>query len=156
MRFSSGHATAPRTAEAAAATAEAFENFSRTMDPAGFIKDPVARHPVLVISKETCPFCKRVKTLLTELGAAFEPVELDSLSSEAKLVLQNHLRASTGAGSVPRVYISGRCLGGFDETQRKLVAGDLGLSRSIRSSLYGLYFVWVLYSYYDRKNTCCG
>merc|ERR1712129_420717 len=125
MRFSSGHATAPRTAEAAAATAEAFENFSRTMDPAGFIKDLVARHPVLVISKETCPFCKRVKTLLTELGAAFEPVELDSLSSEAKLVLQNHLRASTGAGSVPRVYISGRCLGGFDETQRKLVAGDL-------------------------------
>lgn len=125
MRFSSRSATAPSTAEAAAATNEVFDNFSRTMDPAGFIEELVAKHPVLVISKETCPFCKRAKNLLTELGAAFESVELDSLSSEAKLVLQGHLRATTGAGSVPRVYISGKCIGGFDETQRKLVAGDL-------------------------------
>jgi len=124
LRFSSGHATAPRTA-ATAATAEAFENFVRTMDPAGFIEDLVARHPVFVISKQTCPFCTRVKTLLSELGATFEPVELDGLSSDAKLLLQDHLRATTGAGSVPRVFISGKCLGGFDETHRKLVAGDL-------------------------------
>jgi len=62
---------------------------------------------------------------LSKLGAKYEVFELDDLSPEAKTVLQTHMKATTGAGSVPRVFVGGKCLGGFSEVQHKLWAGEL-------------------------------
>ena len=38
--------------------------------------------PVLVFSQTTCPYCKKSKELLQQLGARFQTVELDALGAE--------------------------------------------------------------------------
>mmetsp|Transcript_43007 Transcript_43007/g.100177 ORF Transcript_43007/g.100177 Transcript_43007/m.100177 type:complete len:160 (+) Transcript_43007:20-499(+) len=101
------------------------EVFSETLDAAKLVKDLSDAHPVFVISKQKCPFCRRAKALLSDLEAEFTVHELDSLSEQAKAVLQAYMKATTGAGSVPRIFIQGHCEGGFSEVQRKLWAGQL-------------------------------
>lgn len=95
------------------------------MDAQQLITDLNSSHPAFVLSKSACPFCKRAKDLLSKLGTNFKVFELDDLSPEAKTVLQGHMKATTGAGSVPRVFVGGECLGGFSEVQHKLWAGEL-------------------------------
>jgi len=101
------------------------EAFERTMDAPLLIEDLSAAHPVFLLTKAACPFCIRAKDLLSGLKAKFTVVELDSLSTEAKAEVQGYLKVATGAGSVPRVFIRGRCIGGFSETQRALWKGEL-------------------------------
>ena len=40
----------------------------------------VSSNPVVVFSKTYCPFCVTVKKLLSELGATFKAIELDTES----------------------------------------------------------------------------
>eukprot|EP00930_Biecheleria_cincta_P042772 TRINITY_DN2942_c0_g1_i1.p1 TRINITY_DN2942_c0_g1~~TRINITY_DN2942_c0_g1_i1.p1 ORF type:complete len:194 (+),score=40.25 TRINITY_DN2942_c0_g1_i1:82-663(+) len=101
------------------------DQFQNSMDAQQLITDLNSRHSAFVLSKSVCPFCRRAKNLLSMLGAKYEVFELDDLSPEAKTVLQTHMKATTGAGSVPRVFVRGKCLGGFSEVQHKLWAGEL-------------------------------
>eukprot|EP00439_Symbiodinium_sp_Y106_P079459 s1030_g18.t1 len=50
--------------------------------------DKLEAHPVFMISKQACPFCKRAKTLLADLEAEFVSHELDALPGPAKAALQ--------------------------------------------------------------------
>eukprot|EP00930_Biecheleria_cincta_P070925 TRINITY_DN58493_c0_g1_i1.p1 TRINITY_DN58493_c0_g1~~TRINITY_DN58493_c0_g1_i1.p1 ORF type:complete len:191 (-),score=36.14 TRINITY_DN58493_c0_g1_i1:248-820(-) len=101
------------------------EKFQNSMDAQQLIADLNSSHSAFVLSKSTCPFCKRAKDLLSKLGTSYEVFELDDLSPEAKTVLQVHMKETTGAGSVPRVFVGGKCLGGFSEVQHRLWAGEL-------------------------------
>mmetsp|Transcript_14939 Transcript_14939/g.40989 ORF Transcript_14939/g.40989 Transcript_14939/m.40989 type:complete len:168 (-) Transcript_14939:244-747(-) len=83
------------------------------------------RFPAFVLSKSRCLSCIRAKKLLSDLGVRYQDVKLDALSSDEKMALEAHIKASTGAGSVPRVYVGGVCFGGFNQVQRKHWAGEL-------------------------------
>jgi len=96
-----------------------------TLDAESFIARLSARHPAFMLSKTKCPFCTRTKALFAELEATVAVVELDPLSEEAKLAVQAYMKATTGAGTVPRVFVGSACLGGFTETQRELWTGEL-------------------------------
>ncbi|CAK9176137.1 unnamed protein product [Ilex paraguariensis] len=82
-------------------------------------KEIVSANPVVVFSKTYCPFCVSVKKLLTELGASFKAIELDTESclranfrkSETKeIVHQKTIRemplAVTPIGRLPKVFPS--------------------------------------------------
>mmetsp|Transcript_13310 Transcript_13310/g.20191 ORF Transcript_13310/g.20191 Transcript_13310/m.20191 type:complete len:200 (+) Transcript_13310:61-660(+) len=101
------------------------EEFTKHQDVLKLMEDLKAAYPVFLLSKSTCPFCKRAKILLNGLEAKFTTIELDPLSPEEKLIVQTHMKETTGAGSVPRVFIGGHCIGGFSETQRNLWMGEL-------------------------------
>merc|ERR1712187_408199 len=84
-----------------------------------------ARFPAFVLSKHQCLPCLRAKKLLRDMGVRYQDVKLDGLTKDEKMARDAHVRASTGAGTVPRVYIRGVCLGGFRDLQRKHYAGEL-------------------------------
>merc|ERR1711915_95423 len=72
---------------------------------------------VVVISKSYCPFCVKAKQVLAKYKIkpeAFEWLDIENRSDCAEI--QDYCKQLTGARSVPRVFISGKCIGGGDET----------------------------------------
>lgn len=65
-------------------------------------------------SKSSCPFCVRVKQLLTQLKATYKVVELDQESDGSEV--QSALAEWTGQRTVPNVFIGGKHIGGCDDT----------------------------------------
>ncbi|CAK9154620.1 unnamed protein product [Ilex paraguariensis] len=86
-------------------------------------KEIVSANPVVVFSKTYCPFCVSVKKLLTELGASFKAIELDTETDGSEI--QSALREWTGQGTVPNVFIAGKHIGGCDATTAMHKGGNL-------------------------------
>jgi len=55
----------------------------------------------------------------------FACLELDNLDNAVEAQIQNALLEMTGARSVPRVFIGGKCIGGGDDTVRLAEEGTL-------------------------------
>lgn len=83
----------------------------------------ISTYRVVVFSKTTCPHCDRAKRTLREWGITYRAVELDVRSDCQEA--QDVLKKMTGARSVPRVFINGKCIGGNDDTQTLARSGDL-------------------------------
>jgi len=71
-----------------------------------------APEPVAIISRPGCPHCARAKTLLEERGIAYEDVSL------GKGLTFSTVRAVTGRGTVPQVFIGGQHIGGAEDLER--------------------------------------
>nr|ACZ05049.1 putative glutaredoxin [Polygonatum sibiricum] len=74
----------------------------------------VSTNSVVVFSKSYCPYCVDVKKLLSELGATFKAIELDTESDGGKI--QGALAQWTKQRTVPNVFIGGKHIGGCDAT----------------------------------------
>jgi glutaredoxin-like protein len=74
---------------------------------------PRAKAPesVTVFAKEGCPHCARAKALLEEKGVVYEQVTL------GKGITSSTLRAVSGKGTTPQVFIGGKLVGGADELE---------------------------------------
>ncbi|GAA0186098.1 oxidoreductase [Lithospermum erythrorhizon] len=83
----------------------------------------VSSNPVVVFSKTHCPYCVRVKELLSQLNAAFKAIELDKESDGGDI--QAALAEWTGQRTVPNVFIGGKHIGGCDTTIQKHQQGEL-------------------------------
>ncbi|KAK4282382.1 hypothetical protein QN277_013766 [Acacia crassicarpa] len=77
-------------------------------------KEIVSSNSVVVFSKSYCPFCVDVKKLLTQLGANYKVIELNSESDGSEI--QSALAEWTGQRTVPNVFIGGNHIGGCDAT----------------------------------------
>ncbi|KAF3436997.1 hypothetical protein FNV43_RR19750 [Rhamnella rubrinervis] len=86
-------------------------------------KQIVNSNPVVVFSKTYCGYCKRVKQLLSQLGASYKVIELDKESDGAEM--QSELAKWTGQRTVPNVFIGGKHIGGCDSVLEKHQAGLL-------------------------------
>ncbi|KAL2630090.1 hypothetical protein R1flu_014776 [Riccia fluitans] len=86
-------------------------------------KELVADNSVIVFSKTYCPYCTKVKKLLTDLGAKFKAVELDKESDGSEI--QTALAQWTGQRTVPSVFIKEKHIGGCDDTIAQNKAGKL-------------------------------
>ncbi|KAJ6795695.1 putative glutaredoxin-C6 [Iris pallida] len=86
-------------------------------------KEIVSSNPVVVFSKSYCPYCVRVKQLLTQLGATFKAIELDAESDGSET--QAALAQWTGQRTVPNVFIGGNHIGGCDSVVAKHNGGKL-------------------------------
>jgi glutaredoxin-like protein len=81
-----------------------------------------APEPAVVFTKPGCPHCARAKAILEENGVAYEEVTL------GKSVTFSTIRAVSGRGTAPQVFIGGRLIGGADDlaahfaADRKLAA----------------------------------
>ncbi|KAA8540803.1 hypothetical protein F0562_024766 [Nyssa sinensis] len=86
-------------------------------------KEIVSSAPVVVFSKTYCGYCKKVKQLLSQLGASYKVIELDVESDGSRL--QSALAEWTGQSTVPNVFIGGKHVGGCDAVMEKHQAGKL-------------------------------
>ncbi|ESO88268.1 hypothetical protein LOTGIDRAFT_234601 [Lottia gigantea] len=95
------------------------------------IEDHISSKKVFIISKSYCPFCTKAKKIFEE-----KYLKTGILSSDDYMVLdiendpncdkiQEFMSKLTGARSVPRVFINGKCIGGGDETAQLESQGKL-------------------------------
>jgi len=96
-----------------------------------FVDAAISSAPVVVFSKTTCPFCKKVKSLLSSYisvddSSQANVIEINNRSDMAEI--QDHLLAKVGKRSVPQVFIGGNHLGGCDDT---VAAHDNGKLQSL-------------------------
>ncbi|HET9580191.1 MAG TPA: glutathione peroxidase [Usitatibacter sp.] len=74
-----------------------------------------APEPVVIFSRPGCPHCARAKQALESRGIAYEDVSL------GKGITLSAVRAVSGRGTVPQVFIGGRHIGGADDLERYFV-----------------------------------
>ena len=70
-----------------------------------------APEPAVIFSKPGCPHCARARALLESHGIAYEEVEL------GKGITFSTIRAVSGRGTAPQVFVGGRHIGGADEVE---------------------------------------
>ena len=72
--------------------------------------NPKAKKPdqVAILTKPGCQYCAKAKALLTELGIRYNEIPLGN-TNRSQVV-----RAITGEGTVPQVFINGERIGGWD------------------------------------------
>jgi glutaredoxin-like protein len=68
-----------------------------------------APEPAVIFSKPGCPHCARARRILDENGVAYEEVEL------GKGITFSTIRAVSGRGTAPQVFIGGKLIGGADD-----------------------------------------
>ncbi|XP_066911469.1 uncharacterized protein [Clytia hemisphaerica] len=87
------------------------------------VEEAITKDKVVVFSKTYCPYCKMAKGSLDKVGAKYVVIELDNRNDGG--AIQDALAEITGARTVPRVFISGKCIGGGSETQNLEKSGQL-------------------------------
>ena len=76
-----------------------------------------APEPAVIFAKIGCPHCARAKEILRKNGVVFEEVTL------GKGITFSTVRAVSGKGTAPQVFIGGRLIGGADDLE-KYFAGN--------------------------------
>ena len=75
--------------------------------------------PVAMFSFTTCPFCRRAKDALGDLGISYVALELDEYQDLDKALDGNAIRAElgkrTGRTSVPSIFVKGQFIGGCND-----------------------------------------
>ena len=89
------------------------------------VEEMVALQPIMVFSKSWCPFCKKAKEAMEQQGIRFAVCELDTLGDEVEAEVQDILSSLTGARTVPRVFVDGKCIGGGTDTVNLAADGTL-------------------------------
>ena len=72
----------------------------------------VAPEPAVIFAKPGCPHCARAKALLADHGYRFDEIVV------GKSVTSSTLRAVSGNGTWPQVFIGGKLIGGADDLER--------------------------------------
>jgi len=64
-----------------------------------------------IYTTDYCPYCKKAKGLLSQLGLDFKEIDISSNEDDAieKLVAQ------TGLSTVPQIFINDKFIGGCDD-----------------------------------------
>jgi glutaredoxin len=68
----------------------------------------------VVVGKDNCPWCDRVKDLLSAFGHPYEYINL-STHENADAIVEDMV--AKGLKTVPQVYHNGTRVGGFEVTQ---------------------------------------
>jgi len=90
------------------------------------VQDLIKTKKVLMISKVYCPFCVKAKDALKNYKINPEDYEILEIEDRDDCSeIQDYMKQLTGARSVPRVFIGGKCIGGGDETMSAHRSGKL-------------------------------
>jgi len=77
----------------------------------------LAKTPVVLFAKSTCPWCKKIKDLLAEVNIKKDKltvIEVDKDKDGARI--HKAVAKLAGRTSVPQLFIGGMLFGGFDDT----------------------------------------
>jgi len=85
------------------------------------IEELIRSHEVFLFVKTHCPHSRAAREALTQAGVEFHVKEIDLLPESEMLAFQEVLQEMTGARTVPRVFIQGKCIGGNSDLQQNYV-----------------------------------
>ncbi|KAL0735418.1 hypothetical protein Bca4012_011628 [Brassica carinata] len=110
---------------------------SASSPEADFVKKTISSHKIVIFSKSYCPYCRRAKSVFSELNQVPHVVELDEREDGGSI--QSALGEIVGRRTVPQVFIDGKHIGGSDDTVDAHESGELakllGVSESTRAEL---------------------
>ncbi|XP_013378691.1 glutaredoxin-1 [Lingula anatina] len=90
------------------------------------IKTKIVSKKVVVYSKSSCPYCKKAKDVLKQYNIPKSDIDIIEIANDPKCnAIQSALQKVTGARTVPRVFINGKCIGGGNETEALHRSGKL-------------------------------
>ncbi len=79
---------------------------------------------LLLYALSTCVWCKKIKTLLNNLGVAYDYVDVDQLSETEKEKVMEKMRRWNPRGSFPTLVVNDeKVICGFDETRIREIMG---------------------------------
>lgn len=70
----------------------------------------------IIWSKESCPYCDRAKTLLTQKGIQYEERKIGEGWTKEQL-----LEAVPTARTVPQIFLDDTLVGGYDDLRKKFL-----------------------------------
>jgi glutaredoxin 3 len=77
-------------------------------------------HKIKIYTKESCPYCRLAKELLTARNIAFEEIQVDQ--DQSKL---NEMLRLTKKYTVPQIFIDDQVIGGYDDLAALAKSGKL-------------------------------
>jgi cysteine synthase A len=120
-----------------------------------FVRQTVAREPVVMFALEWCEFCWSVRKLFSKLGIEYTSVDLDAVEYQAGDrggKIRAALAAKTGAATIPQIFVGGEHVGGctdlFDaqsdgRLSKQLDAIGVDYRESADVDAYGLLPGWL-------------
>ncbi|MGE0787452.1 MAG: glutaredoxin domain-containing protein [Sandaracinaceae bacterium] len=87
------------------------------------VKDAIEANPVVVVGMAQNPHVRRARKRLAERGVPFAYLEYGSYLSQWRR--RTALKMWTGWPTFPMVFVRGTFIGGADELETRLAAGDL-------------------------------
>ena len=92
------------------------------------VEAAIARHAVVVVGMAGNPFCRRARRALRSAGVAFEYLEYGSYLSQWRR--RNALKMWCGWPTFPMVFVGGVLVGGAQDVERLIAAGELATKRT--------------------------
>lgn len=80
-----------------------------------FVHSTIQKNCVVIFTKPSCPHCRKAVQIFDKLGTQYQTVDISKRKDVEDV--QNVFRSMTGAHTVPRVFINGKCIGGGQETR---------------------------------------
>ncbi|CAN8244189.1 unnamed protein product [Cochlearia groenlandica] len=111
----------------------AFVTFASSSPEADFVKKTISSHKIVIFSKSYCPYCKRAKSVFSELDQVPHVVELDE--REDGWSIQSALGEIVGRRTVPQVFLNGKHIGGSDDTVDAHESGELAKLLGVAGNL---------------------
>lgn len=75
--------------------------------------------PVVIYTKDYCPYCQAALALLERKGVGYQRVEVTSAA------IQDEMAKKAGRRTVPQIFIAGEPIGGSDDLHALDAAGKL-------------------------------
>ena len=76
---------------------------------------------IAAFTKSFCPHSAAAKASLSAAGVKFHAEDIDKWDEKDMAAAQDHFLATTGARTVPRIFIDGKCVGGNSDFQTSFV-----------------------------------
>ena len=77
--------------------------------------------PIVLFVIYGCPYCKAAKKLCQQLGIPNKAINIGNNAN-----LMTTLARETGTSTVPKIFVQGRFVGGYDQLNRIAQNGQLG------------------------------
>ncbi|VDO14220.1 unnamed protein product [Rodentolepis nana] len=93
------------------------------------VTDAIESKRIVIFTKTNCPYCKKVNSLFRktldrrDYDDHYELIDISGSHYEKEVM--DTLEAITGRRTVPRVFIDGECIGGYDDTRKLYDSGRL-------------------------------
>merc|ERR1712170_253052 len=100
--------------------ADTVDNYDQLVD------DLIANNKIMIFAKTDCPYSEKLRNLFNENGGLKGQYKLVEIDLEPKgSILESSMKKETKQKSVPNLFIGGKHIGGFDETNALAESGKL-------------------------------
>lgn len=90
----------------------------RIPQTAAQVRRTIKRHPLVIFGLSYCPWCKKAETLLGASNPAV--VLIDGQPHGSMNKTRKTLKRISKMNTFPQIFLKGRLLGGFTDTEKKL------------------------------------